>query len=72
MFENYKREFNGITPKYSRVWKVILVALLVYFKLMKRNSWVLWGNRVIFAIIKIMTCTIFHNLNLYPRSIHLW
>ena len=49
MFENYKREFNGITPKYSRVWKVILVALLVYFKLMKRNSWVFPGNKVIFT-----------------------
>jgi len=37
MCKKYKHEFNDIALRNSKIWKVVLLALLVYFKLMKET-----------------------------------
>ena len=45
MCKKYKHEFNDVALRNSKIWKVVLLALLVYFKLMKRNFWVFLGQQ---------------------------
>ena len=66
LFKNYKHEFNGITLRDGKVWKVGLIALLVYYKLVKGNLTISRGNRVIFPKNKNYDMHNFSELELIP------